>query len=130
MIMDFRMEDIRTTLLITLSVLVVVVAYRRFKQYVKLRHAPVPQHVELVALEVGYHPPLLRAQVSMPAAGEIFPAMLSPVHAPLRSWPAMQVGKGEHVLELPLAEDVDGPYFFEIATATQRTERKFTVRRA
>lgn len=124
------LEDIRTFLLISLSILVVVAAYKRFKQYVQLHHAPVPQHVELAALEVMYHPSLLRVELAMPASGEVFPAMLSGHHAPLHAWPAMQLSKGTHVLELPLDGELEGHYFFEIATGTQRTERRFTVRPA
>ena len=122
-------ENIRTTLIITLSILMVIMAVRRFKRYIKMHHTPVPQHVELVTVEVMYHPSQLRVQVSMPAAEEVFPAMLSHEHAPLRTWPAVQVSKGDHTFELPLSEDTDGTYFFEIATSSQRTERKFIVRR-
>ena len=38
--------------------------------------------------------------------------------------------KGEQVLELPLEAGTEGIFFFEIATATQRTERRFIVRQA
>ncbi len=123
-------DDIRTVLLITLAVLVVVVAFRRFRQYVQLKHAPVPQHVELRALEVMYHPPRLRVQLSMPFPTEILPAMLNQAHLPLLVWPAVQAAKGELVLELPLPLEGEGSFFFEIATSTQRTERRFIVRHA
>lgn len=123
-------ENIRTTLIVTLSILVVIMAVRRFKRYIKMHHMPVPQHVELVAVEVMYHPPKLRVQVTMPAAEEVFPAMLSQEHAPLSSWPAVQVAKGDHVFELPLQADAEGIYFFEIATSSQRTERRFIVHQA
>ncbi len=124
------LEEIRTFLLISLSILVVVVAYKRFRQYVQLHHAPIPQHVELVKLEVMYHPHLLRVELSIPVPGEVFPAMLSHRHALLHSWPAVQMAMGDHVLELPLEGELDGHYYFQIATGTQRTERRFTVRRS
>ena len=124
------LDDLRTVLLITLPILVVGAAYRWFKQHVRLHHTPVPKHVELVALEVMYHPAKLRVELSMPGAGEVFPAMFSHRHATLHAWPPMQMAPGDHVLELPLEGELDGPYFFEIATGTQRTERRFTVRKA
>lgn len=124
------LADFRTALLITLVILLVVIAVRRFKQYVKLHHSPVPQQVELVAVEVTYHPLMLRVQMTMPRPEEVFPAMLSHVHGPVHKWPAVQVAQGDHVLELPLADQAEGTYFFEIATSTQRTERRFTVRQA
>lgn len=123
-------ENIRTTLIITLSILVVVLAARRFRQYVKRHHTPVPQQMELLAIEVAYHPMILRVQVSVPMEEELVLAMLSDTHAPHAAWPTVRLTKGEHVLELPLHEDADGTYFFELASRTQRTERRFIVRKA
>lgn len=124
------LENIRTTLIITLSILVVVLAVRRFRQYVKRHHTPVPQQMELLAIEVAYHPMMLRVQVSVPQDEELLLMMLSEVHAPHSSWPSVRLAKGAHVLELPLNEDADGIYFFELASPTQRTERRFIVRKS
>lgn len=121
-------EDFRLALLITLALLVGIILIRRFKNYIRIHHMPIPQHVELLHVEVMYHPSILRVQVNMPRPEEVFPAMLTQGHAPLRSWPAVRMEKGDHVLELPLEAEAEGIYFFEIATATQRTERRFTVR--
>lgn len=121
-------ESLRTALLITLAILVAVILYRRIKRYYRVHHMPIPRHMDLLAVEVMYHPPVLRVHIAMPAPGEVFPAMLSDAHAPLAKWPSEALGQGTHVLELPLQEGVEGHFFFEIATATQRTERKFTVR--
>lgn len=123
-------ENIRATLIISLSILVVVLAVRRFRQYVKLHHTPVPQQMELLAIEVAYHPLILRVQVSVPREEELFLSMLSEVHVPHSSWPSVRLAKGDHVLELPINDDVDGTYFFELASPTQRTERRFIVRKA
>ena len=121
-------EDFRFALLVTLTVLVLFLLFRRFKRYYRIHHMPVPQHVELKHVEVMYHPSILRVQVNMPRPEEVFPAMLTQSHAPLRSWPAVRMEQGDHVLELPLEANTEGIFFFEIATATQRTERRFTVR--
>jgi hypothetical protein len=123
-------DNLRTTLLITLSILVVVILARRYKQYVQRKHGPAPRHFELVAVEVMYHPVQLRVQVSMPAAGEIAPALLSEHHAPVHAWDPVRVQQGEQVLELPLAESADGVFYLELVSATQRMERRFIVRRA
>ena len=123
-------ENIRTTLIISLSILVVVLAVRRYLQYVKLHHTPVPQQMELVSIEVGYHPLLLRVQVSVPRDEELFLAMLTDAHAQHSSWPSVRLAKGDHVLELPLKAEADGIYFFQLASPTQRTERRFIVRNA
>ena len=122
------LEDFRLALLITLALLVGIILFRRFKRYIRIHHMPIPQHVELLHVEVMYHPSILRVQVNMPRPEEVFPAMLTQGHAPLRSWPAVRMEKGGHVLELPLEMDTEGIFFFEIATSTQRTERRFTVR--
>lgn len=124
------LEDFRLALLITLSILVAAILVRRLKQHIRAHHLPVPQHVELQHVEVMYHPPLLRVQVRMPQGEEVFPAMLSQAHAPLHAWPPVHMGQGDQVLELPLREGTEGIFFFEIATSTQRTERRFIVRQA
>lgn len=123
-------DNIRITLIVTLSILVVVMLVRRFLHYVKRYHTPVPQQMELLAIEVAYHPLTLRVQVSVPLDEELFLAMLSELHAPHSSWPSVRLTKGDHILELPMNDDVDGIYFLELTSPTQRTERRFIVRKA
>ncbi|MCB0772718.1 MAG: hypothetical protein KJZ58_02415 [Flavobacteriales bacterium] len=123
-------ETVRTTLLITLSILVLILLYRRFRQYLRLHHLPVPQHVELRAVEVMYHPLQLRVHLHLPRPEEVAPAMLSTAHAHLHAWPTVRLERGEHVLELPLDEGLDGAYYVEVGTSTQRTERRFIIRQA
>ncbi len=119
---------LRLTLLITLSILFVVLLYRRFKGRVMARELPAPQHAQLIALEVMYHPARLRVELSVPSEQDIFPVMLTTAHAPLHTWPTEQFAKGQHVMELPLNGHGDGEYFFELGTSSQRTVRKFNVR--
>ena len=122
------LDNLRLALLISLSILLVVVLYKRFKRAVMMRERPAPMHAELLHVEVMYHPARLRVHLSVPSDQEIHPAMLSEAHAPLRRWPAQQVAAGQHVLELELDGHGDGAYYFELATATQRTERRFKLR--
>ncbi|MBP8823335.1 MAG: hypothetical protein KBH07_06805 [Flavobacteriales bacterium] len=124
------LETFRTALLITLSILVVFLLVQRFKKHWRQHHMPIPRHMELLALEVVYHPTLLRITMAVPAPGELFPALLSAGHERLHAWPPVQLDKGEHVLELALDPGLDGAFFFEISTGTQRTERRFLVRQA
>lgn len=123
-------DELRTTLLITLGILVVVIAFRRFKQYIRLKHLPVPQHVRLESIEVAYHPERLRVRLELSMGTEVFAAMLASDHMPLKQWPPVQVPKGTQWLELPLEPGQQGVFFLEVATGTQRTERRFIVRQA
>lgn len=124
------MENLRLALLISLSILLIVVLYKRFKQYVMQRDLPAPLHAELVRVEVMYHPTRLRVEVTVPNDQEVRPAMLSETHEHLHGWPACVLPKGPGVLELPVNGRPDGTYFFELATQSQRTERRFTLRQA
>ena len=94
----------------------------------KVHDLPTPIHAELVSVEVMYHPLMLRVEVSMPKKEELFPAMLTDAHQPLHNWPVLAVEQGSHTLELPLGPTVSGTYYLELATASQRTERRFIVR--
>jgi len=122
------LADIRLTLLISLTILVLVLLFKWFKRRVMLRDLPVASHAELVSVEVMYHPTALRVEVVMPRKEELFPAMLSSVHAPLQKWAAVVVDPGRHVLELPLDACEEGTYYFELASSSQRTERRFNLR--
>ncbi|HEX2617032.1 MAG TPA: hypothetical protein VHL57_05775 [Flavobacteriales bacterium] len=124
------MENLRYALLISLSILLLVVLYRRFKRYVMMRDLPAPLHAELVRVEVMYHPTRLRVELSVPNDQEVFPAVLTEHHAPLHGWPTQAMLRGQHVLELPFEGRADGVYFFELATFSQRTERRFILREA
>lgn len=123
-------ENLRIAAIISLSIMLVVVLYRRYKVRVMAHELPAPLHAELLHVEVMYHPLRLRVHFSVPSDQEIMPAMLSEQHLPLHSWATVRVKKGEHVLELDLRHGRDGAYFFELATADQRTERRFNVRNA
>jgi hypothetical protein len=123
-------DTLRTTLLITLAILVVAVAIRRYKQYIREQHTPVPRHAELLNVEVVYHPLRVHVLVRLPREEEVFPAVLGADHSQLTSWPAMRLGAGSHELEFPLTADADGDLHFELGSSTQRTERRFTVRNA
>ncbi len=120
---------LRTALLITLSILLVVILYRRFRQRVMLRDLPVVSHAELVALNVAYHPARLRVLVKVPTKQELRMHVLSLEHERVHTWPSSTQGPGEVQVELVLPELPDGTYNLEMSTSTQRTVRQFRLQR-
>ncbi len=121
------LDELRITLLISLSILLVAVLFRRFRRKVMAQDLPAPQHVELIGLQVAYHPVRLRVEVSIPARQELHPRLVDRDHAPLHAWPSLTLGDGEHVFELSLPGLADGEHYFELATSTQRTVRVFRL---
>lgn len=121
------LDDLRITLLVSLSLLLVAVLYRRFRRQVLARDLPAPLHAELAGLQVGYHPPRLRVEVSMPSRQELFPRIVDRDHAPLHAWTSLTLAAGDHAFELALPPMADGEHYFELATATQRTVRVFRL---
>ena len=124
------LDQLRTALLISLSLLFLVMVWRRFKARAMVAERPVPLHAELLALHVEYHPERLRAEVLLPGPEEVRPSMLDLGHRPLQQWPPQSRVEGTHVLELPIGPAPDGEYYFELATSSQRTVRKFRLKRA
>jgi hypothetical protein len=123
-------ERLRLTLLISLAVLTVILLWRRFKQRVMARDLPAPLHAEVLSVQVAYHPDRLRVELALPAPQEVYTALLDAEHRTTHSWPARELSEGTHVVELPLDGRQDGVHLLELATSTQRTIRRFTIRRA
>jgi hypothetical protein len=123
-------DNIRITLLISLGILLLVLLFRRFKRKTLAHDLPAAQHMELLTLEVMYHPTRLRAEVSVPRPQEFTFAMLDLHHVPLHEWPAQRVLQKHAVLELPVEGQADGDYYFQLSTNDQRTIRRFTLRRS
>lgn len=121
-------DSLRIALLISLSILFVFMLARRFKQRVMARDLPVPHHAELLALHVLYHPSRLRLEVRMPRAEVLRPALLSADHHTLADWPATEHERGDAVLELPLGDRPPGDYYVELASDSQRTVRRFSLK--
>ena len=116
---------LRTTLLITLSILLVVVLVLRLKR--SLKDVPVASHAELLDLEVMYHPARLRVRVQMPKPEVLHTALLSTEHAAMHHWNMEAREGGMHVIERALPALADGSYCFELRTSTQRTVRQFRL---
>jgi len=123
------LDQLRPALLISLTVLFAAMLYRRFKRKTMAEERPVASHAELLALHVEYHPERLRAEFLLPGPEEVRPAMLDLGHRRFRDWPAQSREEGTHVLELPIGPAPDGEYYFELATSSQRTVRKFRLKR-
>lgn len=128
--MDGDIQNLRTALIITLSILVVLVAWRRFKRKVVANDMPAPSHAELLALEVEYHPARLRVVLSVPKDETIHTSLLDAHHEPLHTWADMRMERGETAVQLALPVAADGLYHLEMRTATQRTVRQFRLKQA
>lgn len=120
-------ENIRIALLITLSVLLVLVLFQRFRRKVIANDLPAPSHAELIALRVAYHPARLLVTVHVPQPQRLATALVHADGLPLHPWPDESLRAGTHHLELRLPELEQGNYHFELRTATQRTVRRFRL---
>ncbi|MBL7940619.1 MAG: hypothetical protein JNL43_14755 [Flavobacteriales bacterium] len=121
---------LRTALLITLSILLVVVIWRRFKQRVVANDMPAPMHAELLGLDVAYHPARLLVLLHVPSDQRIGTRVLDRSHVETYSWEMRSLKKGTHTLEQMLPTLPDGTYFLEMTTSTQRTVRQFRLQQA
>ncbi|HRH69597.1 MAG TPA: hypothetical protein PLB89_08840 [Flavobacteriales bacterium] len=121
---------LRTALLITLSILLVVVIWRRFKQRVVANDMPAPMHAELLGLDVAYHPARLLVLLHVPSDQRIGTRVLDRSHVETYSWEMRSLNKGTHTLEQMLPTLPDGTYFLEMTTSTQRTVRQFRLQQA
>ena len=130
MIGENDLLNIRTALLITLSILLVVILWRRFRQRVLANDMPAPLHAELLGIQLAYHPARLRVDLKVPREQLIQTRLLDQAHAPFHTWNEERVKTGTHTLERDLPSMADGVYFLEMATATQRTVRQFRLQQA
>lgn len=121
---------LRTVLLITLSILLVMVLYIRFKRVTMRKDMPAISHAELLHVEVAYHPVRLRVRVKVPGKQELNTSLLGADHAVLHAWSAERRGPGSIELERSLPSLPDGLYYIELATSTQRTVRQFRLQQA
>lgn len=124
---DLDIVTLRTALLITLSILLVVMAFRRFRRWVLIKDLPAINHAELLALDVQYHPARLRFLIQMPQGELLQMALLDNGHQPFHTYQDEHLANGTHELYRELPELSDGFYFFEIRSATQRTVRGFRL---
>lgn len=124
------LHTIRTTLLITLSILVVILLLKRFKRHVVAKDLPANAQAELLGLEVAYHPARLRVLVRVPVSEIIHTALLTDLQHHAHTWSEQPVEAGTHTLEHVLPPLADGIHYFEMRTTTQRTVRQFRLQQA
>ncbi|MBK7296097.1 MAG: hypothetical protein IPI91_05270 [Flavobacteriales bacterium] len=124
--MYMDIQNIRTALIVTLSVLLVVVLWRRFKRGVLAKDMPAPLHAESINLQVQYHPARLHVVVKVPSNQTIRTNLLDGAHNPLHAWADVDMKPGESTIELALPA-ADGQYHLEMCTDTQRTVRQFRL---
>ncbi len=125
--MGAELDNIRLALIISLSILLVLVLWRRFKGRVVASDMPVPLYAELVAVEVEYHPARLRVVIAVPHAQTIHTSLLDTSHARRHDWADMALQRGDSTVNLVLPSLADGDYYLEMRTSTQRTVRRFRL---
>lgn len=125
-----ELQTIRTALLISLSILLVVVLLRRFRRRVLAKDLPVNSHAELLRLEVAYHPARLRVQLHVPEDQIVHTALLDAADHHMHMWVEVPLNAGTHTIERLLPELGDGMHHFEMRTTTQRTVRQFRLQQA
>ena len=118
---------LRTVLLITLSILLVIVLFIRFKRRTMQRDMPAISHAEGLHVEVAYHPVRLRVRLHVPGKQELKTTLLAADHAMLHAWTPEKRGPGTIELERSMPALPDGLYYIELATSTQRTVRQFRL---
>jgi hypothetical protein len=118
---------LRTALLITLSILLVFVLLRRFRRSVLARDTPAAQHVQVERLNVAYHPPRLFVVVTVPKEQAITTRVLDGEHRSVHDPQVKDLEAGTHTVVLDLPVLLDGVYFLEVTTDTQRTVRQFRL---
>jgi MFS superfamily sulfate permease-like transporter len=124
------LHTIRTALIISLSVLVIAILWRRLGRRVMRKDLPAVLHAELLALEVAYHPARLHIVANVPGEQSIRLSVLNELHVPVHAWEVMTLSAGRHELELQLPALGDGTFHLEMSTGTQRTERRFRLQHA
>ena len=129
MMSDPDLLNLRTALLITLSILLVALLWRNFRLRVLANDMPATLHAELIALEVMYHPARLHVVIHVPEPQLIGTAALNDTHEPIHQWNDQRLERGDHTMQLVLPELPDGTFFLALTTATQRTERQFRLQR-
>ena len=120
----------RTTLLITLSILLIVVLLRLFRRRVMARDLPVNSHAELLRLEVAYHPARVIVLLRVPNDQIVHTALLDPQDHHAHIWLEEPIAAGTHTIERQLPLLADGLHHFEMRTTTQRTVRQFRLQQA
>ena len=130
MISENDLLHVRTALLITLSILLVAVLWKRLRLHVLHRDMPAPLHAEVLRIELAYHPARLLVRLKIPSDQVVCTRLLDQAHAPLHRWADEKLPTGDHDLLRPLPALTDGVYFLEMATSTQRTVRQFRLQQA
>ena len=125
--MNFDPIMLRTSLIITLSIMLVAIIVKRVKRKVYEASVPAPMHAELVSLEVEYHPSRLHVVISLPRKQLLRTTLLDHQHNVKYAWPEGELDSGMHAFERSLPPLADGVYYLEVSTPTQRTVRQFRL---
>lgn len=121
---------LRNVLLISLSLLVLILLYQRFRRRAVIEGLPAVQHAELLELEVAYHPARLRVRIAISMKETLRTVLLDQDYEQLHTWADESCEPGTQELERLLPALADGLYHLEMGTTTQRTIRQFRLQQA
>jgi hypothetical protein len=124
--MTIDLDALRLALTASLALLLLMLLFRRLRHRAIVQQAPVANHAELLLLQVAYHPQRLQVRLRLFGAEEVTLSLLDEQYITVHTWPAERMPAGEHTLERMMDQRA-GTYYFELRTASQRTERRFVV---
>lgn len=121
------LSTLRWVLLVSLSITLLFVWYRRFRVNTLSKEVPVVKHAELTQLDVAYHPERLRLSMTVPRAQEMHAAVLDDGWNEVKRFPArlLEQGRPEWVLEI--GGLLPGRYYVRLTSSGQSTERMFIL---
>lgn len=124
------LSTLRWVLLVSLSITLLFVWYRRFRISTLAKEVPVVKHAELTQLDVAYHPERLRLSMTVPRSQEMHAAVLDEGWNEVKRFQAclLEEGRPEWVLEID--DLAPGRYFIRLTSSGQSTERMFILRGA
>lgn len=124
------LSTLRWVLLVSLSITLLFVWYRRFRVNTLSKEVPVVKHAELTRIDVAYHPERLKLSMTVPRTQEMHAAVLDEGWNEVKQFPAhlLEQGRPEWVLEISGLRP--GRYYVRLTSSGQSTERMFILRGA
>lgn len=124
------LSTLRWVLLVSLSITLVFVWYRRFRVNTLANEVPVVKHAELTQLDVAYHPERLKLSMTVPRDQEMHAAVLDEGWNEVKRFPARLLERGRPEWVLEVSGLAPGRYYVRLTSSGQSTERMFILRGA
>lgn len=125
-----ELSTLRWVLLVSLSITLLFVWYRRFRITTLAKEVPVVKHAELTQLDVAYHPERLKLSMTVPRTQEMHAAVLDEGWNEVKRFPAQLLEEGRPEWVLEVSGLAAGRYYIRLTSSGQSTERMFILRGA